>query len=128
MTSYNKGDWFSKSEARKSVRDEVRKAFWARCGGDPHRQAKTLEYTPKEHRVSLLRLMQVTRDASGDKDVAMFLGTVGRSLASTGLGKGLMGDVGRNVEDLSRFHTRVLEHFFAYAYKLEGRRNKDGTD
>lgn len=123
MIVYNNGDWFSKSRERKSVRDEVRKAFWARCGVDPHRDAKALEYRPREHRVSLLRLMQVTRDASGDKDVGAFLGTVARSLSTVGLGKGAMGGTARNIEDLSQFHTRALEHFFMYAYKFEGPRD-----
>ena len=125
MTQFAKGDWYGKSQVRKSVRDEVRDAFWAEVGSMPHHDQKTVEAAPASQRVPVLRLLQVTRDGLGDNGQKSFLSVMAGALRSTGLGNGVMGPVAQNMEDLSRFHTRVLEHFFMNPYKFEGPRDSE---
>ncbi|MBA8902417.1 hypothetical protein [Phyllobacterium sp. P30BS-XVII] len=123
MTQFVEGDWFGKSQIRKSVRDEVREAFWAEVGSLPHYEQNAVEAAPQSQRVPIVRLLQVTRDGLEDGDHKAFLVVIAGALRSTGLGIGAMGPVAQNIEDMTKFHTRVLEHFFTHPYKLEGPRD-----
>lgn len=125
MTEYGKSKWAARSRKRKAVRDEVREAFWKEAGTIGHSSYSEIEYAPKKQRVSVVRLLQVTRDGSDDDEQKAFLPVIARAIASTGLGKGMMGTMPNNIEDLSQFHTRILEHFFTHAYKFEGPRELD---
>lgn len=124
MVSYGDGGWEARSQIRKAVRDEVRKAFWAQAGVSAHTNSRTFEGAPKSQRVSVLRLMQVTRDEMNDPDLKIFFGVVAKAMNGIGFGKGVMGEVSRTVEDLNQYHTRALEHFFTKPYRFDGPRDK----
>jgi hypothetical protein len=123
MAQYGDSEWLSRSLERRSVRDEVRSAFWAEAGVEPHQAVAEIEYAPETMLLPLVRLLQITRDGLSDADHKAFLPTIAKTLAATGLGKGAMGSVSENIEDLNKFYTRVLEHFFTHPYKFEGPRD-----
>ncbi|THF50768.1 hypothetical protein [Allorhizobium terrae] len=122
MTQICEDDWINKSLERRSVRDEVHSAFWKEVGALAECERSAVEAAPVSQRLPLVRLLQVTRDIVTDDAQKKFLAVIARAIKLNGLGRGFMGPVVENIDDLNNYHTKSLEHFFTVNYKFEGRR------
>ncbi len=118
MTQYGGPEWIGKATERKRVRDEERARFNEMVGVQPHHSVDDLAIAPQQQLVTVMRLMQVTRDAGVDPENVAALATMAKSLAAVRLGRGPMGSVAEVMQSVHAYGTRDMLDFFLHDYNL----------
>jgi len=112
MTRVDDTAWVPKAKKRKAYRDHYRDKFFndvdmKRCANE-----KDITGAPQKQRLAVVRLLNITRSGMLDHTHNAMITTMAKTIATNGLGKGIMGSVGDTQDDLKQYTMKNLRDFF----------------